>query len=369
MKILITGANGFIGKNVVAQLRNKGYQEIFAYTRDSTLENLEFYTKECEFVFHFAGVNRTTNAEDFKSDNIDLTERLLELLKANGNKAPIVFSSSIQANNNSPYGESKKRVEILLHSHSEINNSTVMIYRLPNLFGKWAKPNYNSVVSTYCYNIARGLPITLMKEEKQLTLNYIDDVVNEFMNALNYIEDKKCDYYVVPKTYKISLKELANKIKECKRNRETLVMPSLVSEFDRALYATYLSYIEDDKFSYPLKKQTDERGWLAEFIKSQSMGQLFLSKTGKGVTRGNHWHHTKVEKFLVIHGEATIKFRPVGMDDHIEYKVDGEQLEVVDIPPGYIHSIENTGTDELITLFWASEIFDPEKTDTYSMEV
>ena len=369
MKILITGATGFLGKNVAAQLRNMGYQDIYAYTRESTMEDLELYTKECEFVFHFAGVNRTTNTEDFKIDNSGLTESLVRLLQTNGNKAPILFSSSIQVNNNSPYAESKRFSEMLLHSHSEINKSSVLIYRLPNLFGKWSKPNYNSVVSTFCYNIARGKPIHIHDEERIVTLNYIDDVVGEFISALNYIKDEKCDYYVVPKTYRISLQKLADKIKKFKRNRETLIMPSLASRFDRALYATYLSYIENDKFSYQLKKQTDERGWLAEFIKSESMGQFFISKTGKGITRGNHWHHTKVEKFLVIKGEAIIKFRQVGIDQYIEYKVNGEKPEVVDVPAGYAHSIENIGEDELITLFWASEIFNPEKTDTYYMEV
>lgn len=369
MKILVTGSNGFIGKNLLAELRNKGYEDILTFTKESSFEDLALYTKECEFVFHLAGVNRTENDDEFISGNADLTGMLLELLRLNNNRSPVLFSSSIQAGKDSPYGQSKKLAEQHLFSHSEINKSKVLIYRLPNLFGKWGKPHYNSVVSTFCYNVANGHPISITDEKKILALNYIDDVINEFIMALTNKETWKDEYCIVPHTHEVTLGELAGKILAFKQNRETLLMPSLKTDFDKALYGTYLSYLNQESFSYPLNKRTDVRGWLAEFMKSESMGQLFISRTKPGITRGNHWHHSKVEKFLVVKGQASIKFRNVGSNSIIEYKVDGDEPEVVDIPAGYTHSLENIGNDELITLFWASEIFDQERPDTFFMEV
>ncbi|THE11352.1 capsular polysaccharide biosynthesis protein CapF [Bacillus timonensis] len=369
MKILVTGSQGFVGRNLVAELKNKGYEDILEFNRDSDQTLLNEYTKQCDFIFHLAGVNRPKEENEFMEGNFGLTSTLLELLKKNNNKAPVLLTSSIQAANDNPYGNSKRAGEDLLFEYSNTTGAKALVYRLPNLFGKWSKPNYNSVVATFCHNIARGIDIQINDPKSEVTLSYIDDVLAEFIRALKGEETKDGEFCKVPISYKITVGELAEKIYSFKRNRETLVMPSLQSKFDKALYGTFLSYLPEDKFSYNLKKNVDNRGWLAEFIKSESMGQIFISKTKPGITRGNHWHHTKVEKFLVIQGEAVIKFRKIGTDEVLEYKVNGEVPEVVDIPVGYTHSITNTGQDEVITLFWACEIFDPEKPDTYYLEV
>ncbi|MEH7125736.1 capsular polysaccharide biosynthesis protein CapF [Bacillus sp. JJ1773] len=369
MRILVTGANGFVGRNLIVELRNKGYEEIFKVSRETDTPLLDSYTKECDFVFHLAGVNRPKDEKEFMEGNYDFTSTLLKLLKKNNNKSPILFTSSTQAEKNNPYGRSKKASEDLLFSYSKETGAQALVYRLPNLFGKWCRPNYNSAVATFCHNIARNLEIQVNNPNTELTLCYIDDVIAEFLRALKGNETQNRDFCVVPVTHRITLGELTQKIYSFRNNRESLIMPSLELEFDKALYSTFLSYLEEDNFSYKLKKNVDNRGWLAEFIKSQSMGQIFISKTKPGITRGNHWHHTKVEKFLVIQGEAVIKFRKIDSENVLEYKVNGENLEVVDIPVGYTHSIENTGKEDVITLFWACEIFNPEKPDTQFLKV
>lgn len=369
MKILVTGANGFVGKNLVAELKNQGYTDVLEFDIDTNIELLDEYTQECEFVFHLAGVNRPKDEKEFFEGNFGFTSKLLQLLKKHNNRAPIVITSSIQAIKDNPYGASKKAAEDLIFTYGKETGVKVLVYRLPNLFGKWSRPNYNSVVSTFCHNIARDLEIHIQNPNIEITLAYIDEVIQEFLRALDGKETRDGDFCIVPETYKITLKGLADKLYAFRKSREDLVMPSLEEGFDRYLYATYLSYIEEDNFSYTLNKNFDNRGWLAEFIKSESIGQIFISKTKPGVTRGNHWHHTKVEKFLVIQGEAVIRFRKVDTEEVIEYRVDGEEPEVVDIPVGYTHAIENTGVEDVITLFWASEIFDPNKTDTYYLEV
>ncbi|MFY2157813.1 NAD-dependent epimerase/dehydratase family protein [Cytobacillus firmus] len=369
MKILITGSRGFIGKNLFAELNNRGYNEIYEYNSDTPEELLEIYTSDCDFVYHLAGVNRPQIDNEYIEGNINLTAKLLALLKKNRNSSPILITSSIQANLDNPYGRSKKTAENLLYDYSRTSGAKVLIYRLPNVFGKWCRPNYNSVVSTYCYNISRDLDISITDPMKELTLCYIDDVVEEFLNALDNNETKDTEFCLVPITYKIKLGELAHRLYEFKDNRDTLIIPSLENKLDKALYATYLSYLDNQNFSYKLKKNADNRGWLTEFIKSESTGQIFISKTNPGVTRGNHWHHTKVEKFFVIQGSAIVKFRKFNTNEIIEYEVSGENPEVVDIPAGYIHSITNNGSGELLTLFWASEIFDKNNSDTYGENV
>ncbi|MDQ0155365.1 capsular polysaccharide biosynthesis protein CapF [Robertmurraya andreesenii] len=369
MKILVTGSNGFVGKNLISQLINKGYENIYKVTRDTDSSTLEQYLKECQFVFHLAGVNRPLDKREFVEGNEGFTSKLLGLLKKYNNKAPVLFSSSTQADKDNPYGNSKRACEELLFRYSGETGAKVFVYRLPNLFGKWCRPNYNSVVATFCHKISRNEPIEIHDPETSLTMCYIDEVLNEFLRALDGNPTKYGEFCTVPMTYEVKLGELAEKLFSFKANRESLVMPSLEKEFDRNLYSTFLSYLEEDNFSYRLKKNSDNRGWLAEFIKSKELGQIFISKTKPGVTRGNHWHHTKVEKFLVIQGEATIRFRKIDSDKVIKYHVNGEVPEVVDIPVGYTHSIENTGDEDVITLFWACEIFDPEKPDTYYVEV
>ncbi|MGO4347336.1 NAD-dependent epimerase/dehydratase family protein [Paenibacillus sp. MCAF9] len=369
MKILVTGSSGFVGKNLIYELKNKGYSDILEVSRLTDKALLNEYTKECEFVFHLAGVNRPHDEKEFMEGNFNFTSELVELLKKHSNKAPILITSSIQAEKSNLYGVSKKAGEDLLFQYSEETGVRSIVYRLPNLFGKWSRPNYNSVVATFCYNIARNLSVQINDSESVITLSYIDDVVAEFIRAMEGNENKNGVFSSVPVTYSLTVGELAHKLYSFKNNRETLIMPSLESQLDKALYGTYLSYLEEDNFSYKLKKNVDKRGWLAEFIKSDSMGQIFISKTKPGITRGNHWHHTKVEKFLVIQGEAIIKFRKIDTDEILHYKVNGEIPEVVDIPVGYTHSITNTGDEEVITLFWACEIFNPDKPDTYFVEV
>ncbi|ULL19399.1 NAD-dependent epimerase/dehydratase family protein [Paenibacillus sp. H1-7] len=369
MKILVTGARGFIGKNLIAHLKNKGPHQIFEFGREDDESILEKYTRECDFIFHLAGVNRPNDVNEFIEGNSDFTIRLINFLKSHNNKAPILFTSSIQAEIDSPYGWSKKAGEDSLFNYSKETGAKVLVYRLPNVFGKWCKPNYNSVVATFCHNIARNMDIQINDPNTELTLCYIDDVLTEFLRALDGKETRNGDFGCVSVTHKIKLGELASKIYAYSQNRKTLVMPPLETRFDKALYGTFLSYLEEDDFSYKLKKNVDNRGWLSEFIKSDSMGQIFISKTKPGVTRGNHWHHTKVEKFLVIQGIAVIKFRNLYSDKILQYIVSGKEPEVVDIPAGYTHSITNTGDEDVITLFWASEIFDPEKPDTYFLEV
>lgn len=369
MKILVTGAKGFVGKNLIAELKNKGYIDIYEFDQDTKKSLLDEYVRECEFIFHLAGVNRPKNEKEFMEGNFGFTYELLELLKKHNNKAPVLITSSIQAERDNPYGISKKAAEDLLFAYGKETGVKVLVYRLPNLFGKWCRPNYNSVVATFCHNIARNLDIQVNAPDAELTLCYIDDVLVELVAALERKETRAGKFCIVPVTYKITLGGLADKLYSFRKNRETLIMPSLESNFDRALYGTFLSYLAEDNFSYKLKKNVDDRGWLAEFIKSESMGQIFISKTKPGIARGNHWHHTKVEKFLVIQGEAVIKFRKISSDEVIEYKVNGETPEVVDIPIGYAHSIVNIGEKDVITLFWASEIFNLDKPDTYYLEV
>lgn len=369
MEILVTGSEGFIGKNLIAQLNNEGFNHIQTYTKNDTVEDLEKYLCSCDFIFHLAGVNRPKNEEEFYSGNTDVTQVLINLLEKNNRKVPILISSSIQAELDNAYGDSKKKSEQIVFDYGQNNQVDVMVYRLPNVFGKWGKPNYNSVVATFCYNISRDIPLTVNDPSSKIALCYIDDVVKEFVNALKNKPNKEELYHSIPTVYDVTVGELVEKLTAFHANRSTLVMPSLKNHFDRDLYATYLSYLEEDDFSYHLKKNVDDRGWLAEFIKSEDNGQIFISVTKENITRGNHWHHTKVEKFLVIQGEGEIKFRELNGTNVHSYKVSGEELEVVDIPPGYTHSITNIGEKDLITLFWACEIFDQENPDTYYLEV
>ena len=369
MKILVTGSNGFVGKNLIIQLRNMGYADILEFDKDTEKNLLDVYTQNCEFVFHLAGVNRPIEEKEFMEGNFGFTSELLALLKKHNNKSPILISSSIQAEKDNPYGISKKAGEELLFDYSKETGVKTFVYRLPNVFGKWCRPNYNSAVATFCNNIAKNLEIQINNRDTELTLCYIDDVVEEFLKALKGEETRKEKLCFIPVTYKLKLGEIADKLYAFKENRDTLIMPSLKNEFDKALYGTYLSYLEEDQLSYKLKKNVDDRGWLAEFIKSEAMGQIFISKTKPGITRGNHWHHTKVEKFLVVQGAAVIKFRKIDTNKVIEYMVTGEMPEVVDIPTGYTHSITNIGIEDVITIFWADEIFSQEKPDTYWLGV
>lgn len=366
--VLITGAKGFIGKNLIATLDNE--VEILRYDTENTLEELREFAQKADFVFHLAGVNRPIDITEFERGNKEFTEQLLDILKENPRVVPVLMTSSIQVGLDNPYGKSKKSAEEAVLAYGKETGAAVYIYHLPNVFGKWCRPNYNSVIATWCYNISRDLPIQLNNPETELNLVYIDDVILELINSLSGCESREADgFCFVQRTFRVTLKQIADMLNAFKESRNTLELPSFERDFERFLYATYLSYLPENEFGYDLEMKHDNRGWLAEFIKSEGMGQIFLSRTKPGITRGNHWHHTKVEKFLVIEGEAIIKFRQINGNDVIDYRVTGEKLKVLDIPTGFTHSITNVGESDVITLFWADEIFNSEKMDTYFQEV
>jgi len=368
--VLVTGVNGFIGRNLAVALQQFDHVELLRYGSGNTIEQLKEYVAKADFIFHLAGVNRPLDPSEFARGNRDFTETLIHCIQETGRTIPILLSSSIQSALDNPYGRSKKDAENIVMQYGESSGADVYVYRLPNVFGKWCRPNYNSVVATFCYNIANNLEIQMNDANTELNLVYIDDVIEELVQALfgeaHQIHDGFCR---VQRTFTITLGELADLLYSFKESRDTLIVQNQADDFERLLYATYLSYLNEMDFSYQLEMKHDNRGWLAEFIKSYHMGQIFISRTKPGITRGNHWHHSKVEKFLVIDGDASIKFRQISSDQEIEYRVSGNELQVVDIPPGYTHSITNTGERDVLTLFWASEIFNPEKADTYYLEV
>ncbi|QVK17151.1 capsular polysaccharide biosynthesis protein CapF [Mycoplasmatota bacterium] len=369
MKILVTGSNGFVGKNLIAELKNKGYLDVYKFDIDTDKSLLDKYTNECEFVYHLAGVNRPKDEKEFMEGNFGFTSELLDLLKKHNNKAPVLITSSIQAKLDNPYGKSKKAGEDLLFNYSKETGAKVYVYRLPNLFGKWSRPNYNTVVATFCHNIARDMQIKINNPEVDLHLCYIDDVLEEFINALDGNPTKEDNYCIVPVDHQIKLGELARKIRSFKESRKDLSIPTMKDEITKKLYSTYLSFLPEDDFAYNLKMNVDHRGSFTEFIRTPERGQVSVNVSKPGITKGNHWHHTKNEKFLVVSGEGLIRFRKIDETRIIEYKVSGEKLQVVDIPTGYTHSIVNVGETDLVTVMWANEPFDPEKPDTYYLEV
>lgn len=369
MKILVTGANGFVGKNLIAELNNRGYNHIYKFDIDTDTTLLDEFTKNCGFVFHLAGVNRPKDEKDFMEGNFGFTSELLELLKKHNNKSSILITSSIQAERDNSYGNSKRAGEELLFNYSKETGAKVLVYRLPNLFGKWSRPNYNTVVATYCHNISRGLDIQINNEDAELTLCYIDDVLDEFIRALEGNETKNGDYCCVPVTHKIKLGDLADRIRSFNESRKELSVPNMEDLLTKKLYSTYLSFLPEDEFCYDLKMNCDNRGSFTEFIRTPERGQVSVNVAKPGITKGNHWHHTKNEKFLVVSGTGLIRFRKIGSDEIIEYKVSGEKFQVVDIPTGYTHSIVNIGNTDMVTVMWASEAFNPEKPDTYFLEV
>lgn len=369
MKILVTGAKGFIGKNLVAELKNRGYTDIVEYDIDTDDSLLDQYTKECDFVYHLAGVNRPKSEAEFMDGNFGFSSKLIGLLKKHSNKSPVLITSSIQAEKDNPYGISKKAGEDLLFNYSKEVNTKVYVYRLPNVFGKWSRPNYNTVVATYCHSIARDLEIQVNNPEAILTLCYIDDLLDEFIKVIDDNPSIKDDYCYVPVTYEIKLGELADLISSFKESRQNLQLPDMGNALIKKLYSTYLSFLPKDKFSYDLKMNLDNRGSFTEFLKISGRGQVSVNISKAGVVKGNHWHHTKNEKFLVVSGKGVIRFRNIDSDEIVECFVSGDKLEVVDIPTGYTHNIENLGDSDMVTIMWANETFDPNKPDTYFLEV
>ncbi len=369
MKILITGAKGFVGNNLVAELRNQGFQDLLEYDVDTDPALLDGYAASCEFVFHLAGVNRPKEQTEFMTGNFGFTSQLLDALKKNGNKAPVLITSSTQAAFDNPYGQSKKAGEELIFQYGKENGVKVFVYRLPNVFGKWCRPNYNSAVATFCHNIAHGLPIQVNDPNVVMNLVYVDDVVVSFIDKLKNGKPDAEVYSEVTPVHTIKLGEIADLINSFKSSRETLQIPDMGDAFTKKLYSTYLSYLPEDQFSYLLKMNVDNRGSFTEFLKSPERGQVSVNISKPGITKGNHWHHTKNEKFLVVSGKGVIRFRKINTNEIIEYFVSGDKLEVVDIPVGYTHNIENLGDTDMVTVMWVNEVFDKERPDTFFLEV
>jgi len=362
---LVTGAAGFIGRHLVEALRRKTMMRVIEVDTSTNETDFTQGLGKADIVFHLAGVNRPESEAEFETGNVGFTKKICAHLEKQGQTPLIVFSSSIHATLENPYGISKRHAEAALRSWSARTGGRVAIFRLKNVFGKWCRPNYNSVIATFCNNIAKGLSVNVSDADHELDFIYIDDVVEALLEVENgLIVSEKCGLMEIQKSHKITLGRLAEKIHKFKDSRATLELPTLSDEFDRRLYATYLSYLDETNLAYSLSLKSDCRGSLAEFIKNPHFGQVFLSRTTPGVMRGNHFHHTKAEKFLVLEGKAIIRLRRLDSETIVEYCVAGSDFKVVDIPPGYVHSIQNVGDSELVTLFWASEIFNPSVPDT-----
>ena len=369
MKILITGAYGFIGKNLSYFLKCSGYEDLYLYDQDTDEKLLDKYTKDCSFVYHLAGVNRPKDEEEFMEGNYGFTSVLLDSLKKNNNKAPILITSSIQAELDNSYGKSKKAGEELIFKYGKENNVRTYVYRLTNVFGKWSKPNYNTVIATFCYNIGHELPIIINDPNVVMNLMYIDDVVDELMNALVGKETRNGEYCEVSVNHTKKLGEIADLIYSFKDSRNVLSIPDMSDPLVSKLYSTYLSFLSEDAFSYPLKMNLDNRGSFTEIIRTIDRGQCSINVSEPGIIKGNHWHHSKNEKFLVVSGTGVIRFRKLGENKVIEYHVNGDKLEMVDIPTGYIHNIENLGNTNMVTFMWANVCFNTATPDTYYEEV
>ena len=386
MRILITGANGFVGKNLTETLKNirdgkdrtqteLQVDEIYLYDIDSTAEELDNYCKRADFVFNLAGVNRPQNPEEFMQGNFGFASTLLDTLKKHKNTCPVMLSSSIQATlegrYDNDYGKSKKAGEELFFSYAKETGANVFIYRFPNLFGKWCKPNYNSVIATWCYNVANNLEITINDPSAQLELLYIDDLIDQMLLCLKGNPTKSGDFCVCPITHKVTLGEIADLLSCFSAQPKSLVMSEIpFGSFAKKLYSTYLSYLPSEKVKFPLKMNVNNFGSFTELLKTTNCGQFSVNVSKPGVTKGQHWHHTKWEFFIVVSGEGLIEQRKIGTDEVLRFTVSGKNIEAVHMLPGYTHNIINLSeTQDLITLMWANELFDPAKPDTFFEEV
>lgn len=367
--VLVTGAEGFVGRNLCATLSTMRDLRILRHDLDNPPDDLASFAAEADFVFHLAGVNRPQDPAEFKTGNADLTIRLLDLLCEKGRRTPVVLSSSTQAALENPYGVSKREAEEAVYAYESRTGSPVYVFRLPNVFGKWCRPNYNSAVATWCHNIARNIPIQVRDRDATLNLAYVDDVVRAFLDAMEGHVQRKDGYCVVPVSYVVTLGQVVDLIAGFNRSRQDFHIPDQGDSFARKLYATYLSALPEKGFSYPLKMNVDARGSFTEILKSPDRGQVSVNISKPGITKGNHWHHTKNEKFLVVSGKGVIRFRRIGDGAVQEYFVSGEKLEVVDIPPGYTHNIENLGEADMVTVMWCNEVFDRERPDTWAEKV
>jgi UDP-2-acetamido-2,6-beta-L-arabino-hexul-4-ose reductase len=368
MNILVTGSQGFIAKNLLAHLNRMENLQVTGLDRSAGQAEWEKQLDEADVVFHLAGTNRPPDPGWFQRDNTDLTRFIVDTLEKRDRSYKLIFSSSTQATLDNRYSKSKKDAEDYIRKNTR--HGKAVIYRLPGVFGKWCRPNYNSVVATFCYNTANHLPVQVKDPDFELKLVYVDDIVRSFIGELQQPEGSETvvEEKVEPE-YSITLEKLAATIMSFQNNRNTLFIPNVGDGLEKALYSTWLTYLPVSDLAYELKLKTDPRGSLFELLKSRSSGQIFISTTLPGITRGNHFHHTKTEKFVVIQGRGRIQFRSVLDAKVIEYEVDGAQPKVVDIPPGYTHNITNTGDDTMITLFWANELFDPQNPDTFFEKV
>lgn len=375
--ILITGAGGFVGRNLVATLRALGCEDLLLFEKDDTLETLADYCRRAAFVVHLAGINRPQDPGEFYRGNAGLTETMLQLLAEHGNRAPVAVTSSIQAALDNDYGKSKRMAEDAIFAHGKATGAPVYVFRMEGVFGKWCRPNYNSVVATFCHNIARGLPIEVRDPAYELPLVYIDDVVQCLLDVMRHGSARMdgegfCRIHPV---HRVTLGRLAETLQGFARARgagglPTLAVPNLAADsFEKKLYSTYLSYLPEDSFAYDLNMHCDARGSFTEFLRTPERGQVSVNISRPGIVKGNHWHHTKNEKFLVVRGEGVIRFRRIDSDQVIEYRVSGDKLQVVDIPCGYTHNIENVGDGDLVTVMWANEAFDPDRPDTFALPV
>ena len=368
MKILITGAGGFIGKNLIASLRNMSGHEILEFHVQNGLKCLRSYCAGCDFVFHLAGVNRPESELDFETVNAAFTKTLTGFL-AEGSRCPVVFSSSVQAALDNPYGVSKYKAEMILQDYARQTGAPVYLYRLPNVFGKWSRPAYNSVIATFCHNTANNLPIHISDRSRLLNLVYIDDVVTEFIRALDKRAERQGGFYSVSEVYEKCLGEIADSIQTFSHEMEILGIPNQADSFTKKLHSTYLSYLPKEKLQYSLAAHSDVRGTFAEFLRTEDRGQFSINVTKPGFIKGNHWHHSKHEIFLSVSGEGIVRLRKTGERGIIEIPITGGRLEPVIIPPGYVHSLENTGDADLITVIWASEPYDAHRPDTFYSDV
>ena len=378
MNILVTGANGFVGRNLVSQLENiasgkaRNYAiageelHVLCYDVDSDPAALEEYCRRADFVFNLAGVNRPEDPSEFMKGNFGFASLLLDTLKKCGNSCPVMISSSTQAALDNPYGESKRAGEELLFEYGRETGAKVLVYRFPNVFGKWCRPNYNSAVATFCHNIAHGLPIRVNDPSVVMHLVYIDDVVDELIGALSGDEHRAGAFCEVPVVHEITLGGIVDLLYSFRDMQQDLEVPDLGNAFTKKLYSTYLSYLPKERFCYPLKMNVDNRGSFTEIIRTPDRGQFSVNISKPGITKGEHWHHTKNEKFVVVSGHGLVQLRKIGTDEVINFEVCGEKMEVVEMIPGYTHNIINlSDTEDLVTFMWANEAFNPERPDTY----
>ena len=394
MKVLVTGAKGFVGKNLVCALNNLKdgkdrtrpnvkIDEVYEYDIDSNISELDEYCKNADFVFNLAGVNRPKDPEEFKKGNFGFASTLLETLKKYGNKCPVMISSSIQATligrYDGEYGRSKREGENLLFDYANKTGAKVLVYRFPNLFGKWCRPNYNSAVATFCNNVANDLPITINDRSTELELLYIDDLVYEMFDALEgkehrcefdgltAVENENGKFCFVPTTHRVTLGEISDLLEKFKSQPISLLMPEIPNNsFAKKLYSTYLSYLPKEKVAFPLKMNVDQRGSFTELLKTEKCGQFSVNISKPGITKGQHWHNSKWEFFIVVSGRGLIQERKIGTDEVIEFEVSGDKIEAVHMLPGYTHNIINLSeTENLVTVMWANEQFDPNRPDTF----